>query len=102
MMLYIKTYAMKNPFVKHNNNTALIASLALGTAAVGTAAYFLISNKGTSWRQQMMDRFGFGQNEVEEEPDHTAYLKKPHKSAKTDRDELLHHGTINEQPNLVN
>ena len=93
---------MKNPFVKHNNNTALIASLAVGTAAVGAAAYFFMTEKGSNWRQQMMNRFGFGQNQAEEEVDHTAYLKKPHKSAKTDRDELLHHGTINEQPNLVN
>jgi len=92
---------MKNLFVKHNNHTALIASLALGTAAIGAAAYFLMTEKGSNWRQQMMDRFGFGQNEVEE-PDHTAYLQKPRKTAKTDRNDLLHHGTINEQPNLVN
>ncbi len=92
---------MKNPFVKHNN-TALIASLALSTAAVGAAAYFLISEKGSNWRQQMMDRFGFGQTETEEETDRTSYLKKPRKAAKSDRNDLLHHGTINEQPNLVN
>ena len=92
---------MKNLFVKHNNHTTLIASLALGTAAVGAAAYFLMSAKGSNWRQQMMDRLGFGQNEVEE-MDHTAYLQKPRKAAKTDRNDLLHHGTINEQPNLVN
>ncbi len=94
---------MKNPFVKHNN-TALIASLALGTAAVGAAAYFLISEKGSNWRQQIMERFGFAQNNQAEpqEVDHTAYLKKPHKATKTDRNDLLHHGTINEQPNLVN
>ncbi len=93
---------MKNLFVKRNNHTVLIASLALGTAAVGAAAYFLMSEKGINWRQQMMDRLGFGQAETEEEVDHTAYLQKPHKAAKTNRDDLLHHGTINEQPNLVN
>ncbi len=93
---------MKNPFVKNTNHTALIASLALGTAAVGAAAYYLMSERGTSWRQQMMDRLGFGQAETEEETNHTAYMQKPRKASKTDRDDLLHHSTINEQPNLVN
>ncbi len=93
---------MKNPFVKNTNHTALIASLALGTAAIGAAAYYLMTEKGTNWRQQMMDRLGFGQNEPTEETDHTAYMQKPRKASKTDRDDLLRHGAINEQPNLVN
>lgn len=95
---------MKNPFVKQNNNAVLIASIALGTAVVGAATYFLMTGKGSSLRQQLMERFGFAQNNQAEqqEVDHTAYLKKPFKAAKTDRNDLLHHGTINEQPNLVN
>jgi len=93
---------MKNPFVKNSNHTALIASLALGTAAIGAAAYYLMSDKGTNWRQQMMDRLGFGRNEAQEETDHTAYMQKPRKASKTDRDDLMRLGTINEQPSLVN
>lgn len=93
---------MKNPFAKNTDHTALIASLALGTAAVGAAAYYLMTEKGSNWRQHMMERFGFSRNETQEETDHTAYMQKPRKASKTDRDDLLHHGTINEQPNLVN
>jgi len=80
---------MKNLFVKHDN-TALIASLAIGSVAAGAAAYLFMTERGSNMRQSLMERLGFMRNEpISENDNHTDYLKKPHKQPKTDRDELM-------------
>jgi len=92
---------MKNPFVK-NDNSALIASITLGSVAVGGLAYLLISGKGSSMMQQMTGQFtrlrnmmggnkGADTGKTEDNVDHTAYLHEPHKAPKTDREALLKH-----------
>lgn len=97
---------MKNPFEKRDN-TVLIASLALGTVAVGAATYFVLSEKGASLRQKVTDQFSrvrnlFNRADVEEHIETApAYTRKRAKAPKTDRealqhDEILHHPDNNE------
>jgi len=78
---------MKNPFARHDN-TALIASLAIGSVAAGAAAYLFMTEKGNNMRHQLMERLGFMHNEPIQQ-NHTDYLKRPQKQPKTDRDELI-------------
>ncbi len=87
---------MKNPFVKDRNN-ALIAGIIIGSVAAAAITYLFVTEKGTAVREDIADSFArlhdkiFGGNEPEEEEDHHQdYLKKPHKTAKTDREALLH------------
>lgn len=91
---------MRNPFVKTNNNT-LIASVAIGSAVAGAATYLFTTEKGAEMRRHIADTIGgwFRKSE-EQEADHTAYLEKPHKHRKSDREELLSHGAIVEQPGV--
>jgi len=91
---------MKNPFLKTNNNT-LITSVAIGSAVAGAATYFFTTEKGAEMRRQIADTISgwFRKKEVQE-VDHTAYLKKPHKEPKSDRQEILAHGQIIEQPGI--
>lgn len=92
---------MKNPFEKENH-TSLIAGLIIGTAAAGTAAYLIFTGKGASIRQEISSSFDRIRNTLmgitEPEPDnHTmAYLHKPHKAPKTDREALLKHHILTE------
>lgn len=79
---------MKKLFAKHDN-TALIASLAIGSVAAGAAAYLFMTEKGSQMRQSLMERFGFMRSEPVNDDSHTDYTKKPHKQPKTDRDELI-------------
>lgn len=92
---------MKNPFARHDN-TALIASLAVGSVAAGAAAYLFMTERGSNMRHQLMERFGFMRSEPVSDNNPTDYMKKPHKQPKTNRDELAHHNTITEQPSITN
>ncbi|WP_448697523.1 hypothetical protein ACFGVR_12625 [Mucilaginibacter sp. AW1-3] len=96
---------MKNPFVKQNNGAVAI-SIALGSVAAGAAAYLFLTERGTGIRGQLAEQFGrlsnlFSKSEPADEHPAT-YLEKPHKTPKTDRNELLHHKAIQEQPNITN
>lgn len=97
---------MKNPFEK-KDNTVLVASLALGTAAVGAATYFILSEKGAALRQKVTDQFSrvrnlFNKADIEEHAEPApVYVRKKAKAPKTDRealqhDEILHHPDNNE------
>lgn len=89
---------MKNPFVKQNNN-ALAISVALGSVAAGAAAYLFLTEKGSGIRQRISGLFA-KKEEVNEHA--TDYMQKPRKHRKTDREELLHHAIIPEQPHITN
>ncbi len=94
---------MKNPFVKHDNTT-LIASLAIGSVAAGAAAYLFMTERGSSMRRSLMERFGFMRRDPIQEDNHNDYMKKPRKQPKTDRDELIsaHHDTAGGHDVAVN
>lgn len=49
---------MKNPFVKKNNNAALIALGITGAAAVGAIAYLYLTESGNSTRDKISDTVG--------------------------------------------
>lgn len=96
---------MKNPFVKQDNSV-MVVSIALGSVAAGAAAYLFLTEKGAGIRNQMTDKLGwlgklFAKNEQANEHD-TSYLEKPRKAPKTNKNELLHHEVINEQPDITN
>ena len=95
-----KPYTMKNPFAKENNS-ALMISVAVGSAIAGAAAYLFLTENGSNTRRSITDRLAglFAKNEPVDEHKND-YLKKPHKAPKTDREELQHHEIINEQPGL--
>jgi hypothetical protein len=63
-----KRQAMKNPFIKHENNGAWIAALALGVITVGTTTYLYLKR-----RNELAD----AENERKEHADD--YLKTPKK-----------------------
>ena len=44
-MLYFKTYAMKNPFVKENNTLAWITAGAAGIAAASAGIWYYIKER---------------------------------------------------------
>ncbi|QKJ30326.1 hypothetical protein HQ865_11345 [Mucilaginibacter mali] len=94
---------MKNPF-ERRDNTVLIASLALGTVAVGAATYFVLSEKGAALRQRVTDQFSrvrnlFGGSTLEEHTEPTLeYARKKAKKPKTDREALLHHEILHDNP----
>ncbi|HTI61462.1 hypothetical protein [Mucilaginibacter sp.] len=91
---------MKNPFAKENNGP-LIVSVAVGSAIAGAAAYLFLTEDGSNTRRSIADRFAGLFAKKEPVAEHkTDYLKKPHKAPKTDKEELLHHGIINEQPGV--
>jgi gas vesicle protein len=46
---------MKNPFVKHNNNAALIALGITGAAAAGAIAYLYLTDSGHNTRDKISD-----------------------------------------------
>jgi gas vesicle protein len=93
---------MKNPFAKQDH-TALIASIAIGSAAAGAATYLFTTEKGAELRRKIVDVVtGWFSKTEEVVEDHTAYLKKPHKSRKSDIQEVLEHGIIAEQPGITN
>jgi gas vesicle protein len=46
---------MKNPFVKHNNNAALIVLGITGAAAAGAIAYLYLTDSGSNTRDKVSD-----------------------------------------------
>jgi gas vesicle protein len=46
---------MKNPFVKHNNNAALIALGITGAAAAGAIAYLYLTDSGNNTRDRLSE-----------------------------------------------
>jgi gas vesicle protein len=46
---------MKNPFVKHNNNAALIVLGITGAAAAGAIAYLYLTDSGNNTRDKISD-----------------------------------------------
>jgi hypothetical protein len=93
---------MKNPFEK-NDHRILIGGAIAGSVIAGAAIYLFLTETGTSVRRQVSDRlsrmkesiFGSGaQPIVEAAPE---YLKKPHKTPKTDREALKKNEILHEQ-----
>jgi hypothetical protein len=77
-MLVLKRQAMKNPFIKRENNGAWIAALALGAITVGTTTYFYFKRRNEA---------AAAENERKEHAGD--YLKTPKKKKqKTDLQEL--------------
>lgn len=92
---------MKNLFAKTNNNT-LVTTIAVGSAVAGAATYLFTTEKGAEIRKQLADTVtNWFRKPVVDEVDHTAYLEKPHKAPKSDREEILAHGPIEEQPGIT-
>ncbi|AMR33440.1 hypothetical protein A0256_19455 [Mucilaginibacter sp. PAMC 26640] len=85
---------MKNPFVKQDN-TLLIAGIAIGAVAAGAVTYILLSDKGEGIRKKISDGFGnlvakfLGGAKEEEEQAGYDFRKTTPKSPKTDRGALL-------------
>ena len=91
---------MKNPF-ERRDNTVLVASVVVGSVAVGAAAYFLLSEAGTSVRERLSNQFSrvcnlFGGTQEAAYPQ-ASYVHKRKKAPKTDRDAL--HEIVNAPDN---
>ncbi|MBW4891433.1 hypothetical protein KXQ82_17020 [Mucilaginibacter sp. HMF5004] len=88
---------MKNPFVK-NDNTGLVAAIAIGSVAAGAVTYLFTTERGAGVRQKIADyamqlRKSFGGQKEEEH--HKAFHPAEHlKAPKTDRKSLQHHEII--------
>lgn len=87
----LKTTIMKNPFVKDDDNSLVIAAIALGALAAGTIVYLVATKKGFN--------FGKGIEDAAEglHDKATEYLerKKKHLKKKTtglhEIEEIVHH-----------
>jgi hypothetical protein len=96
---------MKNPF-ERRDNTVLVASVVVGSVAVGAATYFLLTEAGSKIRERFTNQFnslrtrfaGGGDIEQHAHPE-AAYIHKRKKSPKTDREALLKHEVINAPDN---
>jgi hypothetical protein len=86
---------MKNPF-ERRDNTVLVASVVVGSVAVGAAAYFLLTEAGAAVRERLITQFGrvrdlFGSTADEVAAPEVDYIHKRKKLPKTDREALLKH-----------
>ena len=95
---------MKNPF-ERRDNTVLVASVVVGSVAVGAATYWLLTEAGTKVRERLTTQFNslrsrFSSNNQQDEvqPEIT-YIHKRKKTPKTDREALLHHEILTEPDN---
>jgi hypothetical protein len=95
---------MKNPFEKRDN-TVLVASVVVGSVAVGAATYFLLTEAGIKIRERFSNqfnslrtRFAGGDIEQHAHPE-AAYTHKRKKSPKTNREALLKHEVLNAPDN---
>jgi hypothetical protein len=92
---------MGNIFSRHSHRE-LIVPVAIGSAAAGTLAYLFFTENGSNLRHKVTDRFRSWFSKAEEQPQETPeYLKPKHVRRKTDKEELLHHAPIPENPDIT-
>jgi hypothetical protein len=89
---------MKNPFEK-NNNTGLVAAIAIGSFAAGAVTYLFTTERGASVRRKITDyaaqlRKSFNGEQKEERHHKAHHPTEHHKTPKTDRKSLKHHEII--------
>ena len=93
-----KNIPMKNPFQK-NDHKLLITGIVIGAAAAGAAAYLFLTEKGTTLRGELREKFsklfgGDAEPEMQEDPQ--AYLHQKNKAPKTDREALKKHAILHD------
>jgi len=83
---------MRNP-LQRNNHTLLVTGIAVGTVAIGAAAYLFLSESGEQFRGRLTSHLDnwFGRKE-KKSPEHAtpAYLQHKGAQPKTDREQLQH------------
>jgi hypothetical protein len=72
-----KSTVMKNPFVKEDNNSLVIAAVAIGAIAAGAITYLYATKKGFAFGKKLADAAGEGRNKAADYLEKkTAKLKK--------------------------
>jgi phage-related minor tail protein len=75
---------MKNPFVKDNDNSLVIAAVAIGALAAGAIAYLYATKKGFAFRKKLSNTAEEGHEKA------TEYLEKKARKLKKKTTDLHH------------